>query len=425
MPALSLALAGMGAMPNLARAEVYHGGVTLAGQHFATDAAFSPRLGIEGEILSNESLAHDSRIRFGEFHLFSFFEGDANAGGDMSIDIDSTALRGNLSANGHFWFGRVHPLTEGDPRSAIRNTSAIGANWVQNQSNALDPRVSGWIGGGVHLKLADTGLFSTIGLSPIYLPSFGPRLTFSDEEDTRGSRFAKLPPLRYNYNGESFPMRYSIDTGSVADILLQPQYLLAFGHQSSYGRATGLFWSAPSPDPQVTTTGKLLVDAETGVNVMVNAVPSFPRLNHYGFRYEGTGLFARPELSIIQELRSHRLTLSAAIMPLPFLQLGWLDSPGPEAPPADPANGPVSARYAKNLLWGELTPAWKFSPTLRWERHLTEREQGFRLRQGFHFQASQNLTVAWSAEILAGEDGSYFGNWKSLDSVSLGARYQW
>ncbi|MCM2323854.1 MAG: hypothetical protein NDJ90_11395 [Oligoflexia bacterium] len=406
-------------------AEVYHGQVSLTGQHFATDAAFSPKVSLDGEITSDENLDSRPRAPKGEFHLFSFFEGDANVSGDVSIDIDSTALRGAVGEHGHFWFGRVQPLTEGTREKPFRNTSAIGTNWVQNQANALDPRISGWIGGGLHLALADTGLFSTVALSPVYLPTFGPRLDFSDKAETRGSRFAKLPPLYYSYNGELFPMRYQINTGSMKAIVLQNQYLFALGHESTFHRLTGLFWSAPAPDPQVTTSGKLQVNSETGVNVMVSAVPSFPRENFLGFRWELRGIFAKPDLSLVHELRSHRTTLSASAAPLSYLELGWLHSLLPAAALAPDATGVVTPRYARALVWGEINAPWKLSPSLRVEHHLTEGQRGVRLSQGLSFQATQKLLIAWRAEILAGDDGGYFGAWKSLDSVSLGARYQW
>ena len=106
------------------------------------------------------------------------------------MDFDSTVIRLPLESTarrGHVWFGRVNPLSEGYEITELnrpRPTGAIGSSWAQNQTDALAPRVSGWVGFGVHAK-SENEFFTTLAYSPIFLPSFTPKLDLSETAPPR------------------------------------------------------------------------------------------------------------------------------------------------------------------------------------------------------------------------------------------------
>lgn len=428
----SLALAaGIAASP--ARGEVMHSSISVAGQQFALESTPGSRVDLFAKISSEKSL-YGGKVARHELNFFSFFE-SGNAG-DRSFDFDSTVSRWSVSpgeSQGHVWIGRVHPLTEGfeaNAFNAVRATSAIGANWVQNQSNALAPRVSGWLGLGGHMKLGQTGLFVTAAYSPVFLPNFGPRLELSETDPAEGSRFASLPPatISLTQGGPRFPLRYRVETGDLLKIVLQPQALLAAGYENDSYRLTLMAWSAPSPTPDVSTVGKVKVDS-SDANVLVTATPSFARQNFLGAQWLGRGILFKPAFDLVYE-RSGRLAASVRVSPLRFLEAGYVTTLSEEKIAESSSEPSVStpAPYSKDLLWAEAAASafgGKLAPSLRLEQHLTKKLQGRWLKPQIGFKPDANWMLFANASVLTGPDQSYFGNWKSLDSVSMGASYQW
>lgn len=430
----SLALAGaLGVVP-AARAEIIHSQISVSGQQFATEGTPGSRVDLFGQILSESSL-YEGRTARGELNFFSFFE--TGTPGDRSFDFDSTAIRFGIapgSSQGHLWLGRVQPLNEGFERTGlnvITPSSAIGANWVQNQSNALSPRVSGWIGAGGHMKFS-SGVFITAAYSPLFLPNFGPRLELSESSAAEGSRFASLPPAAIDLNGDGneFPLRYRVETGDIAGIVLQPQALVAAGYENSLHRLTFMAWSAPNPSPELSTSGKVKVDS-SDANVLVTATPKFARQNFLGAQWLGRGVALKPAVELLYAT-SGKLSASARLRPLRFFEAGYLTTVETlqNDPAADGSQPAVTtpAPYAKNLLWAEATGTamgGKLAPSLRVEQHLTSKLEGRWLLPQIGYRPDSNWMLFANASILTGPDRSYFGNWKSLDSVSMGARYQW
>ncbi|MEK6578326.1 MAG: hypothetical protein AABZ55_03790, partial [Bdellovibrionota bacterium] len=160
---------------------------------YANEETLSTRLDGALNWKSDKALLEDERIPVRELHVKMFYESGPT--GDKSFDLDSSAIRFNLSQDpnqntkGHFWFGRVHPFLEGRPSETLSQTEAIGSNWVQNQSDALDPSISGWIGGGLRAKNEETGFGFTLAYSPLFLPSFGPRVTLDEIKAPQAARF--------------------------------------------------------------------------------------------------------------------------------------------------------------------------------------------------------------------------------------------
>lgn len=422
---LSLALV---MLTPVARAEIISPRASIAGQQYATEEAPTSRVSLDGE-MSSESTLYGRAIPVRDLHLYSFFE--TGQLGDMSFDLDTMVLRARVNHYGHLWIGRNHPLQEGfefGDANLVSHTSAIGANWVQNQSNALSPRVSGWLGGGFHYKQAYTGMFVSATFSPVFLPSFGPRLDLSEHDPASGSRFATLPPayIDINDNGVYYPMRYRVRIDDLKAIILQPQAFVAIGQENDFHRLTLMAWSAPSPAPQVKTFGKV-APTSGNVDVLVEATPQFARENFVGSQWIARGFSWQPRFEAVFEMRSQRASFSAAANPTAWLAIGGLTTVGLPAP--DPEAPVVSPNpYYKDLIWAEITPlmgASRFQPALRLEQHLSIGTTGRWLYPTLAYRMSRHTSFFASASILTGTDNSYFGNWRSLDSIAAGARFVW
>lgn len=397
---------------------------SVQAQGFAA-AGLSARITFDPSIRSETSLPSNS-IPLREFHIYSFVE--TGELGDKSFDIDSSALRWKLGERGHFWFGRTQPLEEGRPSALgkISYLDAIGSRWGQNQSNALEPRVSGWLGFGAHFK-QDSGFFQTISYSPIFLPSFGPAVSFSETEMTRGSRFAKLPPFYYQMpDGAILPMHYRIDTGSIWNIVRQDQVLLSVGYSAEEHGVALTYWSAPSPDPTAQTSGVVKTDNQNA-SVLVTAVPSFPEERFLALSYAGKGWLLKPRFQLVQEFQNHSTSVSLQISPTPFIDLGYLNTISRD-PILDSETGIISAKFNRDLLWTELRTSLaggKLLPSLKMEYQYTSGLEGMWIRPMVNYRSDEHMTFYAGASVITGQDYSYFGTWKALDSVYMGARYQW
>ncbi|HCM38398.1 MAG: hypothetical protein A2Z97_02400 [Bdellovibrionales bacterium GWB1_52_6] len=369
-----------------------------------------------------------------ELRLYSFFE--SGQGGDRSFDLDRAVVRvptTSTSAGGYFWLGRTHPLEEGAQGLPVETTSAIGAHWVQNQSDALNPRASGWIGAGW------SGNFEKFSLdaaaSPLFLPSFGPRLDLSETDAVSGSRYARLPPQFVNSKRALVAIRYKVETGSIKNIVLQHQAYVAFGKRTELGTFRLLGWSAPSPDPELDVSDIIRVNSEDA-NALVTAAPRFPRQNFVAFQWRFQGKFqgansSTTPLAVFEsayETGKANLSTSLSVRLLKFLRLGVLQTSalGQQALASNPALD--SASYAEDLVWTELSSSLfqqRLRAALRWEQHWTSDRQGTWVRPLLEYSPEKRLILFAQANLLAGQAASYFGAWRSLDSVNTGVSYLW
>lgn len=431
--ALGITLSSVTCFP--AQAATFRSSFSAAMQQFATETSPESRLELGAEV-SSDSLLYERNLPASEAHFYSFVE--TGESGDRSFDLDDAALRLRVGRTGHFWFGRVHPLSEGfgkTERAWVGRTSSIGANWVQNRSNTLAPRVSGWIGSGIHFKPSENGMFLTAAFSPLFLPDSGPRLELSESNPPKGSRYASLPPLSMDLtqDGSEFPMHYRVNVGKITDIVLRNQYFVAIGHENESHRLSAMAWSAPRPQADTQVSGKVKIGPRK-IYVLVDAVPDFPRETYLGAQWATRLAPLSPALDAAYELRSGRLTLSASIEPWRFFRAGYLDTVetvkneadlAPETSSESGAPGPAP-RFAERLVWAEIPAAafpFRLQPSLRVEQHL--KTLGRWMRPGLQFIVDDRFTAYASANIITGMDKSYFGEWRSLDSVSIGAHFQW
>ena len=142
----------------------------LRGETFANEENYSARLDLGLHWESENKIEQKSKREL----LLSGFMESGNLG-DRSLDIDRLAYRVEWFPGIYSWFGRSQPFFEtGVFQPTYR--SAIGSQWSQNQSNPLQPKISGWVGGGLEFKKSDWSF--AIAYSPFFLPNFGPRVAF-------------------------------------------------------------------------------------------------------------------------------------------------------------------------------------------------------------------------------------------------------
>lgn len=408
-------------LPKLVSASpILNTSVALEEEQYSMDPSPTQRIDLGAGIRSEDTLGDAPLTPMMEARFYGFYE--AGTYGDHSADIDSTALRVPVTDNAHLWFGRVQPLSEGYNQVQLTSTDAIGANWVQNQSDALNPRVSGWIGTGMHVRL-DSGITFTTAYSPIFLPSFGPRIDYSTDQDSSGSRFARLPPQCAWINGQCYPLRYDIDVGDIRNILLQNQGFASFGYESKLIDAHAMFWSAPSPSPSVATQAELHFQTDQDLNVMVTAKPDFERQDFAGFELSIPALLVVPTLAAAYETQTGAIAVSGRLDFLSRFSLGYLTTINNPA-----SNSPIfTPIYANRLLWCEIAQPitnW-IRPSLRIEEHLVPGATDHWINLKVDVLVDKKTTLFASANILSGGDDSYYGTWRALGSVAFGGRYQW
>jgi len=403
------------------QAAIQQSSVELSAEQFALEGA--PKARLDMNILwESPGKLPAPRFSVAELKIFAFQQ--VGQEGDKSFDVNTAVVRLEDRGVRHFWLGRALPLKEDPSRLEMPSTGALGVNWVQNQSNSLEPRPSGWIGAGWAGNVLDLGV--SVIVSPIFLPNFGPRLTLSEKAEASGSRFAQLPPayLRGS-DGSLIPMRYRLDTGDLQNVILRNQFFISIGPDTSWGSLRFLAWGAPSPQPVIDTQAGIAVDGgQKDVTALVTVVPKFPFQRFYGMHL----VVGPTQWESAYEDGTGLLTLSGEAHPLHWLTVGALQRVALKEQPADTNVIVAASPYAKDLIWGEVG-TWFFGgtlkPSLRLEHHFTSGKEGSWVRPLVQYAPKEGLIVYAQASILTGQEGSYFGQWRSLDSVSTGVRYQW
>ncbi len=361
--------------------------------------------------------------KWGQAHFWSWIEPGNK--GDSSFDLDPFVFRFYSTENSHFWIGRTHPVMElaeaGNSAPFLKNTSAIGANWAQNQTDALSPRVSGWVGLGWSGALFNKVLTFSAAYSPIFIPTLGPRLSFSDSDRSTGSRFSHAPPAYVQINDNALlPLRYRLESGDLKNIVFQNQALAAVRASSVLGNLSAIAWAAPSVNPELDLSNSLHVNS-MDAHVLVTIRPSFPRRFYSAIEWSQPDFFLKPDLQLVKEYPTQKTLLSFRLNPFPFLEAGLLHAlkdtePGDNAP------------YDRGLFWLEATypiANTHLTPALRVEQHFLKTPRGGWIKPSLSYEPMKNLILFASVSLISGKDSSYFGPWRNLDSTDLGLKYIW
>lgn len=373
---------------------------------------------------SSPTLTLSSRTEFVSEHfkanLLGYFEGGRQ--GVWSLDPLQARLRWFIDASqaSEVWLGREHPWAQVRSKE-VTAFSALGALWNQNQLEALNPQVAGWLGGGWVQRLQDEPGQKTrlvLAYSPIFLPTFGPSLGFSERGELNPARFARVPPENASVGGVLTPIRYQVKTDQLADLLLRHQFFVGVHHETEHWELDTTFFSAPRPDPATDISGSLAVVNAREVNARVEVNVQFPRQDWVGLRAHYKTSPLKPEIELTQNLgqfNQHLVSLQAQV-PDTRIQFGFLSHFG---------NSQATPRFSDSLV--HLSIPIKISEPLEWRTWIQGTLWGDRkscfVRNELEWNVEKNWSVLAAVRVLAGPSGSYFGDWRSLDSVSGGLRW--
>lgn len=356
---------------------------------------------------------------------------ESGSKGAWSIDPDPIRATFRLDGEGRSFafIGRDHPLNfiRGIP---VEPTSALGTIWAQNQLEALNPRVSGWIGGGIVHDI-DRKWKLALAFSPIFLPTFSPSLGFTERGEMNPSRFARLPPAAASIGGVVTPIRYRIDMGQISTLLFQPQGMLAISHDDENTYLDAYVYTAPKPIPVPNPTSAIGVNASE-VNAKVDVDVQFPREYWAGVQTQFKKIIFEPAVEFVQKLNE----LSERYVSL----TGYFKSPK--------LNPKLSQRTRTRASFGLLTHLQKqfdspmFSDFLVFlkvpvslseaieyrtmvQTTLLSGRESFYWINEVEWTVSKVLSVIGAIRILTGVDNSWFGDWRNHDSYSAGVRWIW
>ncbi len=374
----------------------------------------------------SEKTIFETRNFLTEFHAYD----ESGPKGAWSVDLDP--LRYNLKLDGagndYVWLGREHPLNLTRSQQ-VEPFTAVGSIWVQNQLDALNPRVSGWVGLGL-IKTITPGWKVNFAYSPLFLPTFGPSLGFTNQGDLNPSRFARLPPSQVETGGVTVPIRYQLQVGQLSQLLLQHQVFLAVANNTSAIDAEIFAYTAPVPNPVPLANANLAVGADT-VNAQVQIQPQFPREYWSGARIQFKELLFQPALELAQNLKTtnYRIISLTNYFDLPQL------NPFVIKKPAKAAFGFLThigetftdPQYSDCLAFirlpFELTNEMTFRTML--QATLLNMRQGFFWSNELEYSFSTSFSILAAINILSGQDNSYFGDWRQEDSYAMGVKYKW
>ena len=325
-----------------------------------------------------------------------------------------------------FWIGRDHPLNLTRPQG-VGYTSALGNVWAQNTTDALNPRVSGWVGLGVVQEIIP-GLKINAAYSPVFLPSFGPSLGVSDIGTLTPSRYARLPPSSVNTGNNTLPILYQIQIGKLSDIVLQNQAFVALTHDDENINTDVYFFSAPNPNAVTPHTDTLQFSNEN-VNAHVLVNPQFPRQNWAGGHFQVKSVWFQPNLEFVQDVQNQNHHMASIT--------GYFSNPGTLISKYSPkASFGLLTHFGGALDSADLSDTLVFVripirilESLTWS-HLIEAtlltgRQSFYWMNELQYAIQKGFYVLAGLRLMYGQDESYFGDWRNNDSYSLGVRWVW
>ena len=355
-----------------------------------------------------------------ETKIHTYYESGTK--GSWSIDPDPLRLdfKFNTEKKSFLWIGREHPLNLTRSKK-IEATDAIGAVWTQNQLNALNPRVSGWLGIGLHQNLAEniTLLFA---YSPLFIPTLGPSLGFSENGDLHPKRYSRLPPASVDTGGTLLPIRYQLEVGQIKELLLQNQFFTGITHEGKDLSVDATFFSAPRPNAVPLTSAKLAV-AQNAVTAKVEIEPQFPREEWVTLRLQIKNALFKPTIEWVQGVHDWSaqfasLSGSYAFGSFSSIQFGLLSHMGDES--EDP-------RFSDLLAFIKMP--WSITDQLEFKNliqsTLLNARQSIYWLSEIEYSFMKNFSAIGSVRMLAGQNYSYFGDWRAEDSAGIGMRWTW
>jgi hypothetical protein len=363
-----------------------------------------------------------TRIESGKFQTTIHSYSETSGKGSWSVDPDPLRFDFHLAEKRKsiFWIGRDHPL------NLVRNvrikaTDAIGTVWSQNQLNALEPRVAGWLGFGLHHRITEqTGII--LAYSPFFIPTLSPSLGFNESGDLNPKRYSRLPPSDVNTGGAILPIRYQLELGQIRDLVLQSQFLVGLANETESTAFDATWFSAPRPNAVPLTSAKLAV-TQTAVTAKVEIEPQFPREQWSSFRVQLKKIPFRPSFEWVQGLQDWTqqyasFTGSHPLTPSTSIEFGLLTHTG---------NTSEDPRFSDMLVFVRLpwtiTDRFVFRNLIQ-STLLTGKKSIYWLSE-LEIKIQNQWSTLINARMLSGDDYSWFGDWRAEDSAGIGVRWSW
>ncbi len=351
---------------------------------------------------------------------------------DLSLDLDRAWGEFSVFSEDALALGRQHPWDHTRYFERERPWGILANQVPQNKGVLLgygltpekpspQPILLGWVGAHYWSDRNNNDFFALgVSATPLFIPTLGSSVTLSGDSPASTTRFGRRPPGWVEINEERLPLRFEIDRSHLwQDVLLQPQVIVQGRFRPHETLETWIgYLRAPSPDPQTDSSEHLNVRADS-LEVHATIRPKFPGRQmlfaSQSIRTLGPHLFGTVYISDDKHWGAESgLAFSFFSASIGHDAL-W-------APPATRFADPL-AKYAEWLVQSDLCiPIGSVTPYAGWKHHLSKGD--FWFYGGIRWAATRNLGLGLGADLFAGGDDTYFGEWRTNDRLSFVLRWE-
>jgi hypothetical protein len=212
-----------------------------------------------------------------------------------------------------------------------------------------------------------------------------------------------------------------LELGQIRDLVLRSQYFggIAFNNDSLYLEAS--YFSAPRPNAVPLTEAFLNVNPDADVVfAKVQIEPQFPREHWTTYRAQLVNMRFQPAIEYVQGLHdfSQRyLSLSGTFRTSPKIKANFGLLTSFRKNPNDPEFSDLLAYFFIPI---PLTDSLLLNNMVR--STLLESRQSMYTMIELQYSISKTFALLTSLRILAGQNYSYFGDWRAEDAYTFGMR---
>lgn len=362
------------------------------------------------------------------------FEGEALGRRDVSLDIDRAWFSFPISESELFYVGRIHPFDISNHPAATQPWSLLGSLQPQNRGILLgygygrnktlpEPVLLGWVGLHFWSDRSQTRTFQWgLSVSPLFVPTMGSEVTFSQTESVRVGRFGRRPPGTVEVDGKLYPIHFEIDRSRIwQDVLFQPQVLAQLKLQTSERTPQFETWlnvqRAPNPEPTFSSSEYLLV-RENSVEAFAKISPRFEERfsSNLAQRWNIPG--APMQMALMGSLwvsDDHYWGYEFGAQS-EHLDLSFMNEETYSA--ITKAHQETGGRYADLLAQAQLKlPMDTVTLYTGVKRHLSQED--FWILVGVRTPLMNKMYLDSGLDLFSGSESSYFGEWRTNDRISF------